>query len=89
MTDKLISAEQPDPSLKPLMRSLSIELAIYAPLVMVYFILIVRFAKEPLVKLYHQSPVLYAIIATLVIIAQGVLLEAVTSWLLRKIGLRW
>jgi hypothetical protein len=70
------------------MRSLSIELAIYAPLVTVYFILIVQFAKEPLVDLYHQSPVLYAIIATVVIIAQGVLLEAMTSWLLRKIGLR-
>lgn len=88
MTDRLDSSKRIDPSLKPLMRSLSIELAIYAPLVTVYFILIVQFAKKPLVDLYHQSPVLYAIIATVVIIAQGVLLEAVTSWLLRKIGLR-
>ncbi len=88
MTGKLNSAERSDPSLRPLMRSLAIELAIYAPLVTVYFILVVHFAKQPLVDLYHEAPVLYAIVATLVIIAQGVLLEAVTSWLLRKIGLR-
>jgi hypothetical protein len=88
MTDRLNSSDRPDPSFRPLMRSLSIELVIYAPLVTAYLILIVQFAKKPLVDLYHQSPVLYAIVATLVIIAQGVLLEAVTSWLLRKIGLR-
>jgi hypothetical protein len=88
MTDQLNSAERSDPSLRPLMRSLSIELAIYAPLVTVYFILVMHFAKKPLVDLYHEAPVLYAILATLVIIAQGVLLEIVTSWLLRKIGFR-
>jgi hypothetical protein len=88
MTDRLNSSDRSDPSFRPLMRSLSIELAIYAPLVTIYFIIIVHFAKQPLVNLYHEAPVLYAILATLVIIAQGVLLEAVTSWLLRKIGLR-
>jgi hypothetical protein len=47
-----------------------------------------RFAKEPLVRLYHETPVLYAMVAGLVIVGQGVLLEALTSWLLRRIGLR-
>ena len=88
MTEKLEKTKQVDPSFKPLMRNLSIELAIYAPLVTAYFFIFMRFAKEPLVRLYHETPVLYAIAAGLVIVGQGVLLGALTSWLLRKIGLR-
>lgn len=88
MTEKSETTKQVDPSFKPLMRNLSLELAIYAPLVTVYFFIFMRFAKEPLVRLYHEMPVLYAIVAGLVIVGQGVLLGALTSWLLRKIGLR-
>jgi hypothetical protein len=89
MAKKPESTQRIDPSFKPLFRSLIIELAIYAPLVTGYFILVILFVKEPLVQLYQDQPVLYAITATIVIVAQGVLLEALTSWLLRKIGLRY
>ncbi len=70
------------------MRSLAIELSIYGPLVTVYFFLALRYAKEPLLQLYYENPPLYATASTIAIIAQGVLLEMFTSWLLRRIGLR-
>jgi len=77
-----------DPSFKPLIRNLSIELAIYAPLVTVYYMIVIQFAKTPLVRLYNEKPVIYATAAILAIVGQGVLLEALTSWLIRRIGLR-
>jgi hypothetical protein len=77
-----------DPSFKPMMRSLALELAIYSPLVTIYFFLVLLFAKDLLLKIYYEMPVIYSVVTLLVIVAQGVLLEALTSWLLRKIGLR-
>jgi len=78
-----------DPSFKPLMRSLALELAIYGPLVTIYFFLVLYFGKDLLLKIYYEIPVIYSIVTLLVIVAQGVLLEALTSWLLRRIGLRF
>jgi hypothetical protein len=80
--------EKPDPSFKPLMRSLALELVIYVPSVTLYFIPVLMFSKGPLVRLYNEMPVTYAIIGTLMVLGQGVLLEAFTSWLLRRIGIR-
>ena len=88
MPKKGNSTDQSDPSFKPLMRSLALELCIYAPLVTVYFILVLHFAKEPLVQLYREGSTSYALLTLLIILAQAALLEAFTSWLLRRIGLR-
>jgi hypothetical protein len=77
-----------DPSFKPMMRSLGIELLVYAPLVTIYFLIVIYFAKDLLLRIYYELPVVYSVVTLLVIVAQGVLLEALTSWLLRKIGLR-
>jgi hypothetical protein len=77
-----------DPSLKPLLRTMALELVIYAPLVTIYFFVVLKFAKEPLVELYSRSLQEYAVVTTAVILGQGVLLERLTSWLLRRIGLR-
>lgn len=77
-----------DPSFKPLMRSLALELCIYAPLVTVYFIVVIHFVKDPLVQLYQEGSSSYAFITLILILMQGVLLEVFTSWLLRRIGLR-
>jgi hypothetical protein len=82
------TTEQTDPSFKPLMRSLALELFIYAPLVTIYFIIVMHFAKEPLIQLYEQGSKSYAFLTLILILMQGVLLEAFTSWLLRRIGLR-
>lgn len=70
------------------MRSLALELCIYAPLVTVYFIVVLHFAKDPLIQLYQEGSTSYAFITLILILVQGVLLEVFTSWLLRRIGLR-
>ena len=77
-----------DPSFAPLMRSLALELAIYAPLVTLYFFIVLRMANDWLTNLYTASSTKYAIVAVLLIVGQGAMLEILTSWLLRRIGLR-
>jgi len=77
-----------DPSFKPILRSIALEIIIYIPLATAFFILLLAFTKDQLLKFYYEMPVVYAIVTLLVILAQGVLLEALTSWVLRKIGLR-
>lgn len=79
---------QQDPSLQPLLRSLAIELAIYAPLVLIYFFIVIRYADIFLADLYEQNKVFYAIAAIIAIVGQGVLLERLTTWLLHRFGLR-
>lgn len=88
MTEKPDSVQEMDPSFKPLMKSYALELLIYIPLVTLYFVIIIRIAKEPFVRLYNEDPVLYAVLGSVLLIGQAVLLEALTSWLLRRIGLR-
>jgi hypothetical protein len=41
-----------------------------------------------LLKIYYEMPTAYAIVTLLAVLIQGVLLEAFTSWILRRIGLR-
>ena len=77
-----------DPSLRPLLRSLLLELAIYIPLVVAYFLIVLRFANRYLTELYYRDIVLYAIVATSAIVMQVLLLERLTAWLLRRFGLR-
>ncbi len=88
MSDSSPSPPKQDPSLQPLLRSILLEIAIYVPIVATYFWLILRFAGDKLASLYQDSLTLYAIAATLAIVIQGVLLEVLTSWLLRRFGLR-
>lgn len=80
--------EDRDPSFGPLMRSLAIEAVFYIPLAIGYFLLFQRFLNKPLFQIYSEVPVGYAILGTFLIVVQGILLEVVTSWLLRRIGLR-
>ena len=77
-----------DPSIQPLLRSLLAELVVYIPLVILYFFFILRVAEEYLIELYEQAPLPYAAAAILAIVGQGVLLEWLTSWLLKRYGLR-
>jgi hypothetical protein len=70
------------------MRSLALELVIYGPLVTIYFLLFLRYFEEPFVNLFQQNPTSYAFASALAIVLQGVLLERLTSWLLRRVGLR-
>ncbi len=79
---------QVDPSIRPLLRSLLIETVIYIPAVGLFFFLVLRYGSPHLTRLYHENLTLYAVLALILIIAQGTVLELFTSWLLRKIGLR-
>lgn len=88
MSDSSPSPPKQDPSLHPLLRSILLEIAIYVPIVAVYYWVILRYASDKFTSLFQDSLPLYAIAATLAIIIQGVLLEMLTSWLLRRFGLR-
>ena len=88
MSDIPATEEERDPSFGPLMRSLAIEAVFYIPLAIGYFLLFQTFVNKPLYSLYKEMPVGYALLGTFLIIVQGILLEVVTSWLLRRIGLR-
>lgn len=88
MTDETQNRTPSDPSLRPLLRSLLLELAIYTPLVVIYFFLILRYANDYLTQLYQSDTILYALVATVAIVAQAVLLERLTAWFLRRFGLR-
>ena len=77
-----------DPSLIPFLRSLGAELLVYTPLLIIYLLLVIRFITQPLVRIFNDSPILYSMVSILVIVGQGVLLEMLTSWLLRRFGVR-
>jgi hypothetical protein len=70
------------------MRSFGLELLLYLPPALIYLALLLRFATGPLQRLSETAPTAYALLCLVVIVGQGVLLEILTSWLLRKISLR-
>ena len=76
-----------EPDFKKLIRNFAIEVLIYAVLVVGYFFLVLRFLADPLEKLFQNNLALYSIVALLLILAQGVLLEAVTSFIVGWAGL--
>ncbi len=89
MKAKSTSSDGADRSFVPYLRSLLLEMLIYGPLLLIYFLLVLRFASEPLERLFHEALGTYAMVSLLFIVAQGVLLEMLTSWLLRKFGVRY
>jgi hypothetical protein len=76
-----------NPEIRKLIRHFLIELVIYAVLVIGYFFLVLQFLNEPLYNLYEGNLVVYAFIALGLIVAQGVLLEFVTSYIMRLLGI--
>ncbi len=64
-------------------RALLIELPIYALLVFAYFFLVLHFLGDWLEKLHAQRNTLYALVAIALIICQAVVLESVTTQILR------
>ena len=65
------------------LRAFLVELAIYAVFVTVYFFLVLHFLAGWLQDLHLHHVKLYALMAIALIIGQAVLLESVTTWLLR------
>lgn len=69
-------------------RSFLIELTVYAGLVLVYVFFVIAFLGSWLDNLYLHNKTRYALVALSLIIGQGVVLEMVTSLLLRIIRAR-
>ena len=67
------------------LRAFAIELAIYALLVVVYFFLVLHFLGQSLYQLETRHRYAYAGVAILLMIGQAVLLQNVTTLLLRFI----
>ena len=65
------------------LRAFLIELGIYAVLVTGYFFLVLHFLSAWLQDLHLHHVKVYAAVAIVLIIGQAVLLESVTTWLLR------
>lgn len=64
-------------------RALLIELPLYGLLVVGYFFLVLHFLSDWLGNLHAHHNTIYAIVAIALIIGQAVVLESVTTWLLR------
>ncbi len=67
------------------LRAFVVELVIYAVLVVAYFFLVLHFLGEGLQQLEKNHRYAYAGIAILLMIGQAVLLQNVTTFLLRLI----
>jgi hypothetical protein len=73
--------------MRTLVRNFLIELVIYGVLIVIYFVLVLRWLAEPLERLFGSNLALYAVVALVLIVAQGVLLEWVTSVIIGQLGL--
>ena len=76
-----------DPEIRRLIRGFTIELVIYAALVVAYFFLVLRLLGDPLERLFSSHLTVYAFVSLVLIVAQGVLLETVTSFVIGLLGL--
>jgi hypothetical protein len=70
-----------------LFRNFLIELALYGILVVAYFLIVLRWLGQPLVDVFHDNLPLYSGGALVLIVIQGVALEAVTAFLVERLGL--
>jgi hypothetical protein len=73
--------------MRVLLRNFIIELIVYGVLVAAYSVVVLRLLHEPLVRLFHSNLGTYAFIGLGLIVAQGVLLDVITSWLLGQLRL--
>lgn len=65
------------------LRAFLVELLLYAVFVTGYFFLALHFLSGWLQDLHLHHVKLYAVVAIVLIIGQAVLLESITTWLLR------
>ena len=75
------------PVYRRLLRNFAIEMVVYTVFLVIYFILVLRLLGQPLYALSQLNPTTYAGAALLLIVMQAVVLEAITSWLIERLGL--
>lgn len=75
--------------LKPriLLRNLVLELIIYASLIFAYYLVVLRWLVDWLLNLFNTDLVVYAIAGLSMIFVQAVILDFVTSYLMKFIKL--
>lgn len=71
------------------LRVFAIELAIYAALVTAYFFVVLHLMGDWLYRLETQHRLVYAVVALALIAGQAIVLDAITSVLLRFLRNRW
>ena len=71
--------------LRALLIRFGIELVVYGALLTVYFLLVLRFLSAPLNRLAINHPGLYSWLGLVLIVAQAVVLDAVTSLLVEQL----
>ena len=74
------------PDLRHFARIFAIELVIYGVLLTVYFLFVLRFLNNPLQRLFNSNLVWYGLASLGLIVAQGVLLDLITSLLVHVLG---
>ena len=72
---------------RKLIRNFVIEIAVYGVLVVAYFLLVLQSLGNWLTGLYEDNLQVYAVVALVLIVAQGVLFEKVTTFLIERMGL--
>ena len=74
-------------NLPNLIRKFLTELVIYAVLLVIYFFAVLQFLGDFLQNLYDNYLVVYAFLGLLLIVVQAVLLESLTSFLMKILRL--
>ena len=73
--------------MRVLLRNFVVELMVYGVLVAAYSVVVLRLLGEPLARLFGSNLTTYALISLGLIVAQGVLLDLITSFLLDRLRL--
>jgi len=72
---------------KRILVSFLTEVIIYGLLLLIYFWAVLRILGEPLNELFNLNPLVYALATILLIVVQAVVLEQITSFMLRLLKL--
>lgn len=67
--------------------SFALELVIYATLLIAYFLVVLRYLQPVLDRLFNNNLTAYAFLGLGLIVAQGVFLDLVTSFLVSQLNL--
>lgn len=76
-----------DPKTRKRLRAFGIQMIIYALLVTVYLYLVWRYLEEWLLLLFQRNLPLYAVVSLAFIVVQAVVLDTVTTMIMKRLGL--
>jgi hypothetical protein len=72
---------------RSLVISLALELVIYATLLIIYFLIVLRYLQPVLAQLFASNLTVYGFIGLGLIVGQAVLLDLVTAFLVSQLNL--